>query len=401
LLSLLLLDKHFIEQIKLQLIGVYKFDYQIYPYDKVFTATIRERTGYISFLDNFRELNQTNSKDITIKILNLYYLSAGEYHLTKMENDWMYEETTNNLYDSGEGTEAKPYKINFKRHLENIQYNHDRFFKVTRDLEYKNWETFSIFTGTLDGNGKTLTIDINVENYKGDVGLFSLNIGTIENLNLRIRIALTTNNELWQSVGGICGVNQGVIKNCRLLSYNEIKKKPDVEATKENVDFYIISKSNIRIGGITGYNQGTIYDCVNEGLTICGSGDMGGIAGVSANTSEVALISKCTNKGNVYYYWQDENRSVGGIVGYQASGTILNCENVKDTIISFEIDAGQSHVIQPNMGQIVGHSQGEVIGSKADGNVDTSGLAFQPGFLGIGFFDQLKYAKAREIGKRG
>ena len=75
--------------------------------------------------------------------------------------------------------------------------------------------------------------------------------------------------------------------------------------------------------------------------------------------------------------------------------------NKISTIISFEIDAGKSKVIQPNMGQIVGHSQGDVIDSKSAGNVDTSGLAFQPGFAGIGFFDQLKYAKAREIGKRG
>lgn len=381
---------------------VYKFDYQIYPYDRVFTASIKESRGYISILEDFRDLEETNSKDITIRILKIYYVDALTRPYT-LENDWTYEKTTNNLYESGNGNEANPYKISYKRHLENIQYNHNKDFTVSKDIDVKNWKSFNMFSGTLDGNDKTLTVDINVEKYTGDVGLFTLNTGTIKNLNLQMKIVLTSESDSWQNIGGICSVNQGTIKNCRLLSYNRYTKAPDVEATETNVDFFITSKSNIRIGGITGYNKGIIDECVNEGTTLFGSGDMGGIAGASVNNdSKPAKISNCINKGSVYYYWKDSNRSVGGIVGYQESGTILNCENVDDTIISFEIDAGKSKVIQPNMGQIVGHSQGEVIGSKSAGNVDTSGLAFQPGFIpGIGFFDQLKYAKAREIGKRG
>lgn len=67
-----------------------------------------------------------------------------------------------------------------------------------------------------------------------------------------------------QYVGGICGYNNGKIKNC--------------------YTFYTVAKGSSYVGGIVGYNNGSAENCYNAGI-VTGTNYIGGIAGDKAATS--------------------------------------------------------------------------------------------------------------------
>ena len=70
-----------------------------------------------------------------------------------------------------------------------------------------------------------------------------------------------------QYIGGICGRNEGKIKNC--------------------YSFYTMIQGNSYVGGITGYNSGTLQNCYNAGLVNAIS-YVGGVAGYKTSTSSVS-----------------------------------------------------------------------------------------------------------------
>ena len=105
-------------------------------------------------------------------------------------------------------------------------------------------------------------------------------------------------------VGGIAGVNEGVISKC----YNKC-------------DIKTVDSNNVSddVGGIAGANDGTIENCYNLG-DISGRIAVGGIAGLNN-----LIIRNCYNTGSV-----DSEMSAGGISaknGYLGEGTMENCYN--------------------------------------------------------------------------
>ena len=196
------------------------------------------------------------------------------------------------------------------------------------DLTGKEWTPIPGYTGTFDGDGKTITgLTIN-QSTESNVGLFAsiLESGTVKNLTLDdVDITASSN------VGAIAGENSGTIENCSVSG--------NVEGNELNVSY---------VGGITGKNQGTITAC-HSSATVKGI-NVGGIAGQSN-----AFITACYSTGNVtvenniasYSYvggvvGQNTVRAnltacyatgdvkgggdyVGGVVGYNAQGIVSTC----------------------------------------------------------------------------
>lgn len=189
---------------------------------------------------------------------------------------------------------------------------------ITVTAPYGNDITgFTGFTGTFDGNGHTVTLDITAST--AYVGLFSKLAGgaVVRNVITAGSVTATGKN----NVGGIAGVADTelgaiTISNCK----NEAA-----------------IKGNKVVGGILGgcteddYAL-TISACANEG-NISGTRNIGGICGTLENAH---FIKNCYNSGAV------TGSTIGGILGRGARGyssttdtpILENCYNVGNIVYS-------------------------------------------------------------------
>lgn len=198
----------------------------------------------------------------------------------------------------------------------------DGNYQLTADITvtapYGNDITgFTGFTGTFDGNGHTVTLDITAST--ANVGLFSKLAGgaVVKNVITAGSVTATGKN----NVGGIAGVADTelgaiTISNCK----NEAA-----------------IKGNKVVGGILGGcteddHALTISACANEG-NISGTRNIGGICGTLENAH---FIKNCYNSGEV------TGSTIGGILGRGARGyssttdtpILENCYNVGNIVYS-------------------------------------------------------------------
>ena len=185
---------------------------------------------------------------------------------------------------------------------------------ITVTAPYAN--EFTDFSGTFDGNGHTVTLDIT--SGSANTGLFKKLVGgaTVKNVITSGSITVNANN-----VGGITGVADTelgaiTISNCK----NEAA-----------------IKGNKVVGGILGGcteddHALTISACANEG-NISGTRNIGGICGTLENAH---FIKNCYNSGEV------TGSTIGGILGRGARGyssttdtpILENCYNVGNIVYS-------------------------------------------------------------------
>ena len=163
------------------------------------------------------------------------------------------------------------------------------------------------FVGDFDGNGKTVTVNIN-QTAKKSCGLFG---AIAEGANIHDVTVEGTVNSTFDDAAGVCGLVNAVagakITNC-------------------------VNKANVKstgnyIGGIAGFSDAgdistLVFDnCVNEG-SIAGKTMVGGVCGTLRN----GTVINSKNSGNVI-----GDCSTGGIVGYGYGGkngkTIKQCSN--------------------------------------------------------------------------
>jgi hypothetical protein len=157
----------------------------------------------------------------------------------------------------------------------------------------------TVFAGTFDGQGYTISNMVIVNSQSGYLGLFSaLPEGAVVK-NVAVTGGICCDQS---SVGSIVGWNLGTVENC--ISY--------VEINVSNCEY---------VGGIVADNGGVVRNCVNNGTVNGGSYSsyVGGVVGhmepayQPLNTSKAAsepVLTGCVNTGNVTGY-----EYVGGIVG--------------------------------------------------------------------------------------
>ena len=166
------------------------------------------------------------------------------------------------------------------------------------------------FTGTFDGNGHTVTLNITAST--ANVGLFKTLSGGAVVRNVITAGSVTVDHTNKKSyVGGIAGYanayeNPILIENC--------KNTAAISGYKA-------------VGGILGQgtntNGITIYSCANTGTIAGANTQIGGIAG---SITATATIESCYNTGDVNGF-----SNVAGIVGSGSSGTSLQVKNCYTT----------------------------------------------------------------------
>lgn len=186
---------------------------------------------------------------------------------------------------------------------------------ITVTAPYAN--EFTDFSGTFDGNGHTVTLDITAST--ANVGLFSKLAGgaVVKNVITAGSVTATGKN----NVGGIAGVADTELG---AITISNCKNEAAIEGNKV-------------VGGILGgcteddYAL-TISACANEG-NISGTRNIGGICGTLENAH---FIKNCYNSGTV------TGSTIGGILGRGARGSssttdtpiLENCYNVGNIVYS-------------------------------------------------------------------
>lgn len=240
--------------------------------------------------------------------------------------------------------------IAFAKNCKNDSYSFGKTVRLTTDIDVTSSDFSGIpyFNGTFDGGNYTIR-SINIEYNGSDYGFFRYlgDEAYVYNLCISGTISSTGSQK---NIGGIAGVNYGIISNCTFIGKvsgstavgaiaGVNKSGAKIVGCKSEAD---ISATN-QTGGIAGDNQGVINDCsskskintdelsssydiggvdvgtLNIAQKVVDRNDMGGIAG-----SSTGIVSGCTNSGTVGYSHTGYN--VGGIVGNQ-SGKVYNCTN--------------------------------------------------------------------------
>ena len=226
---------------------------------------------------------------------------------------------------SGSGTESDPYLITTADEFMAINNNKSACYRLEADLTLPMSTTAyitssSAFAGVFDGNGHTITIDIQGATTKSSdtfEALFAIVTGQVKNLT--VKGSATGSNK----VAGIVGKLEkgGKIDNC--VNYATIYGRKNVAG----IAGVLFNEA------VNGVRPGTkITNCANlgniSGYSIKGGVDMGGIVGcVWYTNNETFCIEGCYNEGTISVAEGESGENVGGIVGYFYCGIVKNCFN--------------------------------------------------------------------------
>ena len=156
------------------------------------------------------------------------------------------------------------------------------------------------YTGTFDGNGKTIT-GLTVTRSNRYTGLFGFIKGTVKNVVLT-EVNITSGT----FVGGVAGWSfGGNIENC-------------------SVSGSVSGSSGSDVGGVVGYQQvGSITGC-SSSATVKGTERAGGVVGVT--NGGTTTLTACYATGDVTVENDGtSNAWAGGIVGMNGTGTLIAC----------------------------------------------------------------------------
>lgn len=269
---------------------------------------------------------------------------------------------------AGENTLAITNETEFLAFAENCRFDqYSRGLRVSLDadlnLEGTEFQGVPIFMGTLEGNNHTIS-GLSIGQEGSAQGLFRYlgESAVVRNLTVQGKVTPTGSQT---DVGGIVGINSGVLEQCRFEgetagsdriggvagtnrvsgildgctvegsvhgahfigglageNYGVVRNSTNaasvnVTAQENEVNLSSITLETVtgteaantvtNVGGIAGSNNGVIRDCENQGrIGYRQMGyNIGGIAG-----SQLGYMENCTNAGEVY-----GRKEVGGIVG--------------------------------------------------------------------------------------
>ena len=228
---------------------------------------------------------------------------AGKFYNITLNKDKGYT-------DDGQGN----YTVTSAEGLKNIaklvneEWKSDINITLTADIDLKGIDWTPIgkddnkaYTGTFDGNGKTIT-GLTVTTSDQYVGLFGYigSGGTVKDVTLE-EVKIESDNEM-SAVGGVVGYSYGNIENCSVSGS---------------------VSSNSTAGGVVGAQlSGSITGC-SSSATVKGVAYAGGIAGY---TNGGGSLTGCYATGSISVENNTTNAAwAGGVVGSNGSSTLTAC----------------------------------------------------------------------------
>ena len=247
------------------------------------------------------------------------------------------------VYSKGNGTETRPYKIvSYKQLAKAIESN--SYIVLEKDVEVDSL-SFGDYSGTIDGNGHTITLTNQTSNIFKEVS------GEIKNLTIKATVDAEPN----VSFGLLSTKLTGKIDNVNLEVTGQIKYVGSDEKNFISLSLYTILNqgtiSNSKINGsiaakgndvsaviycaICGENASTITNIENN----CEANveDASASGGTYKNNG---TISSVTNNGNITLTSDDANGSfaLGGVA-------IVHNGTIKDAINNGKLEVAYSNEI--------------------------------------------------------
>lgn len=349
---------------------------------------------------------------------------AGE-KLTVSESDIvLYAQWS--LYNGGMGTSSDPYQIAEATALDNVRKNLSACFVQTADIDLssvKEWipigyadEKTKDFSGTYDGNLKSISNLSITKDYKYGTGLFASadSIASISNVvlknvsivnnsnyvgamvgmwgtvssdnkkvfNCSVSGTITTSKTSSEGIGGLIGVCgslylQNCSSSCNVTGYNAVGGL--IGATPDGVGLVACNnsgtvKGNNFVGGLNGLCVWVFCSSSSNNGAVIGNQNIGGCVGEISGDEKVgypSMVMNCKNYGSI------SGTQVGGIIGWAADYgsaqgllTIESCNNygiitgekVCGGIISYANYATISKCTNTNAVTVTGVSAGGIGG---------------------------------------
>lgn len=321
-------------------------------------------------------------------------------------------------FAGGLGTESNPYQVATAAQLDAVRDYLDCHFIQTADIDlsdyqedggwkaigdgYYNYSTRNPFSGTYDGNGKSITglsmdysgefqdenvylglfgntstaallkninlIDVDVAAWTYVGGLVGANEGTVQDCTVSGNVV-----GIQSMIGGLVGFNRGIVTGCTssagfplvdetqayvggLVGYNEANAEISDSSYHGEINVtapYIYGNDGNRVGGLVGINDGTVKSSFSQ-VTITGEGvSVGGLVGTNRGT-----IQDSYTTGSV-----SGKENIGGLVGLSQGDSnkqayITNCYSVADVTASGN-----------NAGGLVGYNLGDIFQCYASSQV--------------------------------
>ncbi len=186
--------------------------------------------------------------------------------------------SSGSIIPNGDGTEKSPYEITNADQLKLISNETSAFYKLMNDIDLSGikWEALCNnvpFTGTLDGNGfsiSNMTVEKANQFY---VGLFAKMDGTVCNLTMNKAKSTITGS------GGVVGAIAGTSTNAKYINCSVIESIIDGYSS---------------LGGLVGSASATQFSGIKVGQTKVGSAvTTMGVGGIVGGTSS-CNIEKCS-----------------------------------------------------------------------------------------------------------
>lgn len=212
-------------------------------------------------------------------------------------------------------------------------------YQLTADITVTAPYAKDYFTGTFDGNGHTVTLDITAST--ANVGLFSKLAGGAVVKNVITAGSVTTTGK--KCVAGIAGyaTDNVKIENCKNTASITGNKNVggilgEAYNNEESISVGIkncanegaVNGTGSAVGGIVGKMEGqnSIIDCYNRG-NITGFNNYAGIVGQSTGAL-VATIKNCYSVGAVTAYGASTNAGYA-LIGGGKNYALTNCYAIK------------------------------------------------------------------------
>jgi PKD repeat protein len=264
---------------------------------------------------------------------------------------------------SGSGMEADPYLIDTPQKFAALSWHTsiiDKHIQLAADLDCKDIALYPIgdlgaFTGVFDGKSRSIRDLTILQDWRDKLGAFSLvdDNGEIRAVNL-----VGAHVEGRNSIGGLAGVNYGLITSCHVSG--------------------IISSAGREVGGLLGVNYGFLHSSTSE-ATVTGLETVGGLIGVHAADSnpEFGSVSDCSATGTV-----TGTHSAGGLIGTNVGGQVQRCYTSGDVTATTGVAGG---LVASQEAGVFGSSVVEDCFSTSivTGKAAAGGLAGNNGFEGI------------------
>lgn len=185
------------------------------------------------------------------------------------------------------------------------------------------------FNGTLDGKGYIITVGAGVD-FDSLFGYLGPNAQII-NLHLISANIVEGNN-----VGVLAQYNNGLIENCYLagnitvsgtadknvggiVGVNSSTGKITGSVSAVNIVATVCDGKTDNVGGIAGLNNGMIQDCetsANTQISVSNSGGTAYAGGIAGQNASAGMITLCYNYCDVITTTSNKNSFAGGIAGY-------------------------------------------------------------------------------------